>query len=117
METPDLKKKKYTRRRSIWNRADKLPVMRAAIRIYRNGDMNIVQIEKTFKISPRTFRRDIEWSKNPGSPFYMDEIPKQKSELIHPYPAGLTQQSFRIMRDMIMPNLAAIDLQNDVIDV
>jgi hypothetical protein len=75
-------KKKYIRRRSIWNRADKLPVILAAIRIYRNGDMTIVQIEKTFKISPRTFRRYIEWSKNPGSPFYMDEIPKQKSELI-----------------------------------
>jgi|694.fasta_scaffold19636_11 hypothetical protein len=78
----DTDEKKYTRRRSIWNRADKLPVMRAAIQFYRNGDMTIVQIEKTFKISPRTFRRYIEWSKNPGSPFYMDEIPKQKSELI-----------------------------------
>jgi hypothetical protein len=70
--------KRLKERRSTWNSIEKLPIICHAIKIYRSGKMNTVQIEQHFKIPPRTLKRYINKSKNPTSVLYIEECDSEK---------------------------------------
>ncbi len=67
------RKKILKRRKSRWNDEYRLPIVQAAVFVWRNGGMNTVQIERKFGIPPRTLKRYVTLSKDPESPIYLKE--------------------------------------------
>jgi hypothetical protein len=67
------RKKILKRRKSRWNDEYRLPIVQAAVCLYRKGGLNTVQIERKFGIPPRTLKRYVTLSKDPEGPIYLKE--------------------------------------------
>jgi hypothetical protein len=66
--------KKKRKRKTKWNMEPGLSQVRQAIYVYRNGEMNSVQVERLLGVPPRTLRRYVAESLDPTNrQFYLAE--------------------------------------------